>query len=168
MPFRVTVRDYASGGGCTDHENLVLTVDGSSGPFVVTVPSNTGISWAGNTNETVTWNVAGTNAGAVSCANVDIFLSTDGGLTYPTQLANNVTNDGSQSVLVPNTATTTARIMVMCEDGTFFDISDNDFTITAATFDYTLGVTSNSASACQPANATYTVNVGSIGGYIDL
>lgn len=167
MPFRVSIRDYAPGGGCTDHEDITVTIDATSGPFVVTVPSNTGITWGGNTNETVTWNVAGTNAGAVACANVDIFLSTDGGLTYPTQLADNVANDGSETILVPNTATTTARIMVICEDGTFFDISDNNFTITAATFDYTLGVTSSSASACQPNNAIYTVNVGSIGGYTD-
>lgn len=167
MPFRVSIRDYAVGGGCTDHVDINVTIDNSTGPFVVTIPSNTGITWAGNTNESVTWNVAGTNGGAVSCGNVDIFLSTDGGLTYPTQLADNVSNDGSEIILVPNTASTTARIMVMCEDGTFFDISDNDFTITAATFDYTLGVTSNSASACQPSNATYTVNVGSIGGYSD-
>ena len=167
MNFRVSLRDYAVGGGCTDHEDISVTFDNSAGPFVVTVPSNTGITWGGNTNETVTWNVAGTNAGAVACANVDIFLSTDGGLTYPTQLADNVPNDGSESILVPNTATTTARIMVICENGTFFDISDNNFTITAATFDYTLGVTSNSASVCQPNNATYTVNIGSIGGYTD-
>lgn len=167
MNFRVSLRDYAVGGGCTDHEDISVTFDNSAGPFVVTVPSNTGITWAGNTNETVTWNVAGTNGGAVACANVDIYLSTDGGATYPTLLADNVANDGSESVLVPNTATTTARIMVICENGTFFDISDNDFTITAATFDYTLGVSSNSASACQPNNATYTVNIGAIGGYTD-
>ena len=74
----------------------------------------------------------------VSCANVDIYLSTDGGLTYPTLLASNVPNDGSEVITVPNTPTTTARIMVICENGTFFDISDNNFTIAAATFDYIL------------------------------
>ena len=168
MPFRVSVRDYAAGGGCTDHTNITVEVDATIGPFLVAYPSANGITWAGNTNETVTWNVAGTNGGNVSCANVDIYLSTDGGTTYPTLLANNVTNNGLQSILVPNTATTTARIMVMCENGTFFDISDNDFEISAATFDYTLGVSSNSASACQPANTAYNVNVGSIGGYSDL
>lgn len=167
MPFRVSVRDYEPGGGCTDHDDITVSVDASSGPFVVLVPSNTGISWAGNTNETVTWSVAGTNAGAVACSDVNIFLSTDGGLTYPTQLATNVSNDGSHTVTVPNVSTTTARIMVMCANGTFFDVSDNDFTITAATFDYTLGVVSSSESACQPNDVVYNLNIGSIGGYSD-
>ncbi len=167
MPFRISIRDYAPGGGCTDHEDINVTIDGSSGPFVVTYPSASGITFTGNTNETIIWNVAGTAGGAVACANVDIFLSTDGGITYPVQLADNVSNDGSETILVPNTATSTARIMVMCENGTFFDISDNDFTIAAATFDYTLATTSASISVCQPANAVFTVNVGSIGGYSD-
>jgi subtilisin-like proprotein convertase family protein len=166
MNFRVVVRDNSPGaGGCNDHEDVSVVVDGSSGPFVVTYPSATGITWAGNSTQTVTWTVAGTATGSVACANVDIFLSTDGGATYPTLLANNVPNDGSQSITVPNTATTTARIMVMCENGTFFDVSDNNFTITAATFDYTLGTTPTTVSICQPNNATFTVNVGSIGGY---
>ena len=167
MNFRVSVRDNAVGGGCTDHTDVVLNVDGNSGPFIVTYPSAAGISWTGATNETVTWDVANTDVAPVACANVDILLSTDGGLTYPTVLANNVPNDGNQQITVPNTATTTARIMVVCENGTFFDISDNNFTIVAATLDYTLGATSDTATACQPANATYTINVGQIGSYTD-
>lgn len=166
MNFRVVVRDNSPGaGGCNDHEDITVTVDGSSGPFVVTYPSATGITWAGNSTQTVTWNVAGTSAGAVACANVDIVLSTNGGVSYTTVLASNVPNDGSQSVTVPNTATTTARIMVICSNGTFFDVSDNNFTITAATFDYTLSATPGTVSVCQPNSASFTINVGSIGGY---
>lgn len=168
MNFRVTVRDNAPGpGGCNDHEDVTVTVDGGSGPFVVTYPSATGIVWAGLSNETVTWSVAGTDVAPVSCSNVDILLSTDGGLTYPTVLATNVPNDGSQQVSVPNVSTTTARIMVISSTGTFFDISDNDFEITMATNDYTLAVTPATITICQPNNAVYTVNIGSVGGYVD-
>ena len=129
MNFRVTVRDNAVGGGCNDHEDITLTVDGNSGPFVVLYPSDTGIEWTGGTTQTVTWDVANTNGAPVNCSNVDILLSTNGGAAYPTVLASNVPNDGSHDVLVPNTATTVAKIMVISSTGTFYDTSDKNFKI---------------------------------------
>jgi len=45
MTFRATVRDNATGGGCTAAtSNVTVTVNGTAGPFVVTNPTNTGIS----------------------------------------------------------------------------------------------------------------------------
>ena len=163
--FRLTVRDNVAGGGCAKQDNMVVTVNGTAGPFVVTAP-NTAVSWTALTSQTVTWNVASTNTAPVNCANVDILLSTDGGLTYPTVLATATPNDGTQSITVPNVATTTARVMVRANGNIFYDISNTNFTITVpATPDYTLGVTNASATACQPANATYAIQVGSILGY---
>ena len=167
MNFRVTVRDNASGGACNDHTDVTITSDAGSGPFIVNYPSNTGITWAGLNSETVTWSVANTDVAPVACANVDILLSTDGGLTFPTVLASNVTNDGSQVVTVPNISTTTAIVMVICSNGTFYDVSDNNFAITMATFDYTLATTPPSLNICQPNDAVYTVDIGSVGGYND-
>ena len=168
MNFRITVRDNAPGpGGCNDFGDLTVTVDGNSGPFIVLYPSVTGIVWAGASSETVTWDVANTDNAPVSCSTVDILLSEDGGLTYPYTLATGVANDGSEVITVPNIATTTARVMVINSGGTFFDISDNDFEITMATFDYTLGSSTPSISVCQPADALYTIDIGSIGGYND-
>ena len=164
MNFRVAVRDNAPGGGCTASANVSLNIDANSGPFEVTNPTNTGITWAGNTSQTVTWSVANTNASPVSCANVDILISTDGGATYTLLLAN-TPNDGTQAVSVPNTPSTTCRIMVICSNGYFFDISNNNFTITAATFDYTMTTTNQIVSVCQPSDATFNINIGSIGGY---
>lgn len=166
LNFRCVVRDNAPGaGGCNDHEDVTVTVTSTAGPFILNYPSITGISWAGSSSQTVTWAVAGTASAPVACANVDILLSTDGGLTYPTTLISNVPNDGSQVITVPNTATTTARVMVICSNGTFFDVSDNNFTITAPTSDYTLSTTPSTLTVCQPTNATFTINVGAIGGY---
>ncbi len=163
--FRFTVRDNAVGGGCAKQDNMVVTVNGTAGPFLVTAP-NTAVSWTALTSETVTWDVAGTTAAPVSCANVDILLSTDGGLTYSTVLATATPNDGSESITVPNVSTTTARVMVRASANIFYDISNTDFTITVpSTPDYSLSVTSSTANACQPGNATYAVQVGSILGY---
>ncbi len=168
MNFRVTVRDQSIGVvGCNDHADVTVTTDAGSGPFIVTYPSASGITWIGNGSETVTWNVANTDVAPVSCDFVDIFLSTDGGATYPFVLATNVPNDGSETITVPNVGTTTARVMVMCSNGTFFDISDNDFEISLITSDFTLDVTTPSISVCQPDDAVYNVDIGTFGGYTD-
>lgn len=167
MNFRVTVRDNAIGGACNDHEDLTVTTDENSGPFLVDYPSENGISWSGLTSQTVNWSVAGTDMSPVACAEVDILLSTDGGLTFPITLASNVPNDGIQSITVPNISTTSAIVMVICSNGTFFDISDNTFEITSASFDYTLSTLNDDQSICQGNDAVYTLEIGSIGGYND-
>jgi hypothetical protein len=128
MTFRFTVRDNQTpAGGVASDETTVTAVTGT-GPFLVTAP-NTAVTWTGNTSETVTWNVAGTNNAPISCANVNISLSTDGGFTYPTILEANTPNDGSSSVLVPNIASSSARVRVSCASNIFFDISNANFTI---------------------------------------
>jgi subtilisin-like proprotein convertase family protein len=168
MDFRVTLRDNAPGpGGCNDHMDVTVTVDENSGPFIVNYPSSSGITWAGATSETVTWDVAGTNVAPVNCTNVNILLSTDGGLTYPTSLAADVPNDGSQIINVPSISTTTARVMVICSSGTFFDISNNDFEISTPSDDYSLSSLTPMVSVCQPTDALFTIDIGSIGGYND-
>ncbi len=137
LNFRLTVRDnapYSSTApvsvGQTQFTDMVVTVSNTSGPFTITAP-NTAVSWAGGSAQTVTWNVANTTASPVSCANVKISLSTDGGQTFPTVLIASTPNDGSQSVTIPNTASTTARIKVEAVGNIFFDISNTNFTITA-------------------------------------
>lgn len=127
--FRLTVRDNAVGGGCNGQDIMLVTVNATAGPFVVTQP-NTAVTWAGGSSQTITWNVAGTTAAPVSCANVDILLSTDGGYTYPYTLATATPNDGTQQVTLPQVATTTARVMVRANGNIFFDLSNADFTIT--------------------------------------
>jgi len=163
--FRLTVRDNVANGGCNGQDNMVVTVDGASGPFLVTQP-NAAVSWAGLSTQTVTWDVANTTASPVGCANVDILLSTDGGLTYPTTILTATPNDGTQTITVPNIATTAARIMVRANGNIFYDISNTDFTITVpSTPDYTLAVTSNTASVCQPTAANYAIQIGQILSY---
>lgn len=137
LNFRLTVRDNAVYNstapvnvGQTSYTDMTVTVSAASGPFAVTAP-NTAVSYAGNSTQTITWDVAGTTASPVSCANVKISLSTDGGQTFPTVLLASTPNDGSEAVTIPNTATTTARIKIESVGNIFFDISNANFTITA-------------------------------------
>jgi Metallo-peptidase family M12B Reprolysin-like/Secretion system C-terminal sorting domain len=131
LNFRFTVRDNHLNGGCTAEDNAIITVT-TAGPFAVTVPTNTGLSYAGNSTQTFTWNVLSTNLAPINCSAVDILLSTDAGMTFGTTIATNVPNNGSASITVPNLPSTTARIKVQARNNIFFDISNNNFTITAA------------------------------------
>ena len=138
LNFRLTVRDnapYVSTSpvkvGQTQFTDMVVTVSSASGPFAVSVP-NTAVSYAGGSTQTITWSVASTTAAPVSCANVKISLSTDGGQTFPTVLAASTPNDGTEALVIPNTPTTTARIKVEAVGNIFFDISNANFTITGA------------------------------------
>jgi hypothetical protein len=129
MNFRILVRDNHIGGGGNKSDNMVVTV-ATSGPFSVSAP-NTSVTWAGGSSQTITWSVNNTTAAPVSCANVKISLSTDGGQTFPTVLAASTANDGTETVALPNIATTTARIKVEAVGNIFYDISNTNFIITS-------------------------------------
>jgi len=132
LNFRLTVRDNRAGGGGVNQDSIALQVSGYAGPFQVTAP-NTAVTWAGMSTQTVTWNVAGTTAAPINCANVRFLLSTDGGNNFSTTILAGTPNDGSQAIVVPNIVTTKARIKVACTNNVFFDISNANFTIVAKT-----------------------------------
>ncbi|MEP7317697.1 MAG: reprolysin-like metallopeptidase [Panacibacter sp.] len=162
LNFRLTVRDnapYSSTApisvGQTQFTDMVVTVSNTSGPFTITAP-NTAVSWAGGSSQTITWNVAGTTAAPVSCANVKISLSTDGGQTFPTVLIASTPNDGSQALTIPNTASTTARIKVEAVGNIFFDISNTNFTITAGSSCGTPTGLASSAITTSSATVSWT------------
>src|SRR5439155_20901762 len=84
---------------------------------------------AGST-QTVTWNVANTSAAPISCANVRILLSIDGGNTFPVILSPSRPNTGAATTIILNTPTSTARIKIEAVDNIFFNISLLNFAIT--------------------------------------
>ncbi|WP_333807468.1 zinc-dependent metalloprotease [Flavobacterium sp.] len=174
LNFRLTVRDnapYSSSTpevGQTGYDDMKVTVASTAGPFVVSAP-NTAVSWVAGTNQSVTWSVANTDIGTVNTKFVDIYLSTDGGNTYPILLASRVPNDGSETITVPNLPGTTNRIMVRGNGNIFFDISNTNFTITAPASTFAVaynGVAGEqNKSYCQGATATYSIDYKALGGF---
>jgi hypothetical protein len=128
MNFRATVRDNSAAGGGVNTDDTVVNVAGGAGPFTLIAP-NGGESLSGST--TVTWNVGGTAGAPVSAATVSVRMSTDGGLTFPTELLANTPNDGSVEVSLSESSSR-VRLMVHSGDFTngsgFFDISDANLT----------------------------------------
>jgi hypothetical protein len=134
LNFRLTVRDNrpyvpSSTIGQTQFTDMTVTVASTAGPFKVTAQDSSPTSWQAGTPQTVTWDVANTNLAPVSTSNVNILLSTDGGQTFPTVLAANTPNDGSEQITVPNLPSTTARLKVEAVGNIYFDISNVNFTI---------------------------------------
>jgi hypothetical protein len=137
LDFRVTVRDNRAGGGGVNTDDARVQVVNTGAPFRVTAP-NTAVHWAARSTQLVTWNVAGTNANGINAGQVNILLSTDGGLTFPQVLASATPNDGAHLVEIPALGTsTTARIRIEPVGNIFFDVSDVNFFIDAAAAEQT-------------------------------
>ena len=163
MNFIVTVRDFgAAGYGCTVQDEMGITVVNTGAQYAVQSP-NGGEVWRAGSSVTVEWNVAGTDANGINCANVDIVLSTDGGVTF-TQVLATVPNNGSADLTAPLLTEQSARIMVRCSDNIFYDVSDADFSIEQRNFD--LQVVNGAASICGGADeASFSFNLESLQGY---
>lgn len=164
LNFTLTARDNSVGSGQTNTDATVVTVSNTVGPFDVTSQSAAGITWTQGGTETITWSVGGTTSLAGS-ANVDILLSTDGGLTYPTVLKANTPNDGSEAITVPNVAAPFCRVMVKPTGNIYYDINPVAFAIgyivTTTTTCNTYTATPNApiVGLAQPAWSAYSVNV---------
>lgn len=129
LTFRVTARDNRSGGGGVDWNSVNVTVVNTGLGFAVT-SQNAAESWAAGSSQNISWEVAGTTASPISCANVDIHWSGDGGQTFPFALASATANDGSEPITVLAQATTAGRVRVSCADNVFFDINNANITVT--------------------------------------
>lgn len=194
MRFRVTVRDNRAGGGgvntaggnsTSNTDSIAVSVVNTGSAFAITSQNSAGSSYPGGSSQLVTWNVAGTTANGINAALVNIRLSTDGGLTFPTLLAAGIDNDGSENVIMPSVVTSTARIKVEPTSNIFFDINNANFSITAApptisqfqvndgsaqrsrvtSLSVTFSATVNFAGAIASAFTLSRVGGGSVGGF---
>lgn len=120
LNFQLAVRDGKGGVGTDQTE---LSVIGTSA-FKVTSQATNQSLCPGESTE-VTWDVANTNVGDISCSHVNILLSTDQGSSFVDVSGGAVPNDGSQIVNLPVATlfTGTARIKVACDNNIFFNIS---------------------------------------------
>ncbi|MEO1257910.1 MAG: reprolysin-like metallopeptidase [Bacteroidota bacterium] len=166
MNFRCTVRDNNPGGGCTGETDVQLNFSDAAGPFLVTEPNDASVVWSSNFLETVTWDVANTDQAPVNASSVDIFLSIDGGITYPYLLLSGTPNDGSQLVQVPDVTSNAARVMVKGTGNVFLDISDEPFTIEMnSTPTFTINASPVVQTACPQGEVEYVFDLQSFVGF---
>jgi hypothetical protein len=158
--FRVTVRDNRAAGGGVNNADVTLAVNSTAGPFTVTSQS-TAVSWTTGTSQTVTWNVAGTTANGVNCANVSVLLSTDGGNTFPITLVASTPNNGSVSFTVPNNTTTSGRVKVQSIGNVFYAVNAGTISVlTGGCAGASITTQPLSQTACAGGNANLTLLAG--------
>ncbi len=147
MNFAFTVRDNAAGGGQVSSELVEINVVNAAGPFVVTSQS-AGETYPAGSVQTVSWDVANTDQSPINAQTVDIWMSTDGGITFPVSLASDVPNTGTYQMVVPGTATTQGRLMVKAHNNVFFAINKAAFTVSPS--EIVLDFPELSPDVCQP------------------
>jgi hypothetical protein len=136
LNFRMTVRD--GNAGVAD-DDLAVNVDASQGPFQITGGVlNTAGTYSGETAKDLLWDPDSTST---SCQTVNISLlslSNDGS-TYCDSDDNSDLNLGdfpntgvAPSVYLPSALISRARVMLKCTDNIFFDLSDQDISVVAA------------------------------------
>ena len=162
LNFTCTVRDNNNIVGCTSEVDMEVQVFNTGSPFRVTSP-NTAVTWRASETETVNWNVSGTSEAPINAATVDIYLSADGGQTFDIVLGENVMNDGTHEIIVPDIPTDQARVVVV-GNGVFYDMSDENFSITA---EFTVDISPFDQIICGQDELVYTASLSSIVSFED-
>jgi gliding motility-associated-like protein len=172
LNFALTVRDRSEAGGVdqspqSSFDVVTVQVDANAGPFVVTSQADGTDLWDVGSTQVVTWDVAGTDGGAVNTPTVNILLSTDGGMTFPFVMAEDVPNNGSASVSVPITGgdSSEARVKVEGNGNLFFAVNAANFSIQESEF--ALGLDESSVGVCSPTDAVYTFTYNTFLGFTD-
>lgn len=133
MKFRMTVRDNNPAGGAIDWDEISVAAR-NSGPLTVSSPSGGEVIQAGSTIEVI-WDTNTRDNEIGICEKAVIKISTDGGLTFPYVVAEDIDYEaGTAMVDIPASFSNTeeARLMVACDDYecfAFFDINNGDFSI---------------------------------------
>ncbi|MDX7921321.1 zinc-dependent metalloprotease family protein [Aeromonas media] len=124
LNFRLTVRD-GKGGVASDDMKIQVVNTGKA--FALTSPLVTPLG--AGASQTISWDVAGTNAAPINCSKVELSLTRDEGVSW-TLLASGQPNSGSASVTIPAGNDGTARLKVACSDNLFFAISPLKLSVT--------------------------------------
>ena len=121
MTMRLTVKD---GAGGVQSDDILVTVDGDSGPFEVVSPN--GGEQVGR-SKTVEWDTGFTEQAPVSSSMVEVYLSTNDGMSFD-QLIDTVDNTGSANIAFPaGIQSQQARLMIKGAGNIFYDVSDAAF-----------------------------------------
>ena len=153
--FALTVRDNRMpNGGQTTRDNVLVTASNTVGPFSVN-SQNTTEAWAQGSTQTITWI---RNGAETLSANVDIYLSTDGGVTFPTLLTpSGVPNSGSATITVPNVVTQTARIMVRAKENIYYAVNSRNILIGYSITNTCTTYPFNTAFSPTDGSSSYTI-----------
>ena len=167
LNFSFLVRDNNAGGGNTGRDDMKVSIENVDA-FTVSAP-NSSVTWPVGTTQTITWTKGTTDVAPINCFNVNIKLSIDGGLTFPIMIKANTPNDGAEDIVIPNTVTNSARIMVEAADNIFYNVNSTNFIINSLDPTFLLSNTSGMQSACNTGNqsVSYVLQIDFLNGFTE-
>jgi subtilisin-like proprotein convertase family protein len=127
LAFALTARDDTGGRNSDTTEIQVVAEPIAGKVFSVAEPDLGGsLGKVG----TVRWHVGETSNAPIAVSQVELYLSTDGGKSFPDAPFATTANDGYARVEFPSgVQTDAARIMIKGRNNIFFDVSDTDFSL---------------------------------------
>ena len=165
LNFALTVRDNNADGGSSDRDDMKITVIDAEA-FTVTAP-NTSVTWDTGSTQKITWNKGTTDQTPINCSRVNIRLSTDGGITFPIILKENIANDGIENISVPNYPTTSARILIEAADNIFYNVNTTNFTINSTVPTFLVSNETGKQTVCNTGgnSVSYTLSFDFVNGF---
>ncbi len=142
LRWGVTVRDRSeaapNGVGQLAQDDMLITIIDGAGPFQTTNLAAAATVWKTGENVLIEWDVAQTDQSPINTQTVSIFLSDDGGLTFPHLLKSQTPNDGEAEIVVPEgIATNRARVKIVADNSIYFTINPANFQIQNRSFSTT-------------------------------
>jgi hypothetical protein len=121
------VRDDRSGGGGVIEDDVIVTIDGVAGPFVITSP-NTNVTWSGTPDRHVERRGHQRRPGqhAPTCRSCSRPTAARRGRRCSSPPRPTM---GPRAVTLPFVSSTTARIRVEAINNIYFDVSNVNFTL---------------------------------------
>lgn len=156
MKFRLTVRDNNAGGGGVSYDQIQFSVSDQADAFSV---NDIAEDWEYGNTYTIEWNIANTVAAPVSCETVNIYLSTDNGLTFDELLLAEAPNNGTADIICPNMVSNETIIKVKANNNIFFNIS-NTFEIVEPTEpNFSITVNPEDLAICSGEMAMFDIEI---------
>ena len=162
LNFALTVRDNAPGGGQLSSELTRVSVEEEAGPFRVLSQNAAEVYDIGSVQR-ITWDVAGTSNAPVNTQLVDIYLSEDGGLSFPYLIAEDLPNTGEAEIQMPGIPNPSSRFMVKAAENVYFALNETDFTLSEQPF--LLYFDDLQVQTCQPQDAVFDFTYQTFGGF---
>jgi len=156
MTFGLSIRDLAFNRGVYLDSTQVFTVANSK-PFSILTSLIAPVEAGSSLN--VEWEISNTNDSPINLTEVNILLSIDGGDKFDYLLASKTSNDGSQTVVIPNVATTNARIKIEPVNNIFFTINPLDFEIIPTQLSLFSSATEVELTVCNEYKQTFNLQV---------
>lgn len=123
MTFKLTTRSFFEGYGTFNYSEDVITVKTvEMTPFRVTAPNASALYEVG-APIVISWDTTKTRQEPILCGFVNIYMSRDGGVTFPTLVVANAPNVGSYTLAAPDVYSDNIIFKVKGSGNVFFDLS---------------------------------------------